>query len=91
MNRIKFLQWAATQGWKHGQPILNKAYNYFFDKGKLPNPKDILQRAKKLYDAGESSFKGWTPKVIEGGKSKKIKKASGGIVDKALPKKSRDI
>ena len=31
------------------------------------------------------------PKVIEGGKSKKIKKASGGIVDKALPKKSRDI
>ena len=57
MNRIKFLQWAAKQGWKHGQPILNKAYNYFFDKGKLPNPKDILQRAKKLYDAGKAVLK----------------------------------
>jgi len=50
MGRMKFLQWAAAQGWKHGQRYLQKAYNHFYDKGKLPDPKAILQKAKNLYD-----------------------------------------
>ena len=60
MGRVKFLQWAAAQGWKHGQRYLQKAYNHFYDKGKLPDPKVILQQAQKYYD----NFTGFTPKVV---------------------------
>ena len=60
MGRVKFLQWAAAQGWKHGQTYLNKAFNHFYDKGKLPDPKVILQKAKNYYD----NFTGFTPKVV---------------------------
>ena len=135
MGRMKFLQWAAAQGWKHGQRYLQKAYNHFYDKGKLPDPKVILQKAKSFYD----NFTGFAPKVvkpklqidkskqiIEGMKPKASKvvnigdriikqmqkegkpvkfddlvriygkkpphlKADGGRIDKALPKRSRDI
>jgi len=59
MGRIKFLQWAAAQGWKHSQTYLNKAFNHFYDKGKLPDPKAILQKAKNYYD----NFTGFTPTV----------------------------
>ena len=61
MGRMKFLQWAAAQGWKHGQRYLQKAYNHFYDKGKLPDPKVILQKAKSFYD----NFTGFAPKVIK--------------------------
>ena len=138
MGRMKFLQWAAAQGWKHGQRYLQKAYNHFYDKGKLPDPKVILQKAKGFYD----NFTGFIPKIvkpkpklqidkskqiIEGMKPKAPKvvnigdriikqmqkegktvkfddlvriygkkkpptlKADGGRIDKALPKRSRDI
>ena len=46
MKRIEFIIWAGKQGWKHGQKYLNKAYSYFFDKGKIPDPNVILQKAK---------------------------------------------
>ena len=61
MGRMKFLQWAAAQGWKHGQRYLQKAYNHFYDKGKLPDPKAILQKAKNYYD----DFTGFTPTVVK--------------------------
>jgi|6_EtaG_2_1085325.scaffolds.fasta_scaffold66259_3 hypothetical protein len=122
MKRIEFIIWAGKQGWKHGQKYLNKAYSYFFDKGKIPDPNVILQKAKNytsprfLADQAkvkpikvpeqtknilnikstlegrpvkvvpERPFKGWTPRVIKGGK-----KADGGRIDKALPTRSRDI
>ena len=122
MGRMKFLQWAAAQGWKHGQRYLQKAYNHFYDKGKLPDPKVILQKAKGFYD----NFTGFVPKIVpkkpttlgdalKSGKYKTVPtpsglkppglkksnvipfpkkppgKADGGRIDKALPKKSRDI
>ena len=46
MKRIEFIIWAGKHGWKHGQKYLNKAYSYFFDKGKIPDPNVILQKAK---------------------------------------------
>ena len=49
MKRIEFLIWAGKQGWKHGQKYLNKAYNHFFDKGKVPNAGVILQKAKDYF------------------------------------------
>ena len=42
------------------QTCLNKAFNHFYDKGKLPDPKVILQKAKNYYD----NFTGFTPKVV---------------------------
>jgi hypothetical protein len=139
MGRMKFLQWAAAQGWKHGQRYLQKAYNHFYDKGKLPDPKVILQKAKGFYD-NFTGFKSTTvpkqfnkfkpeivskkpnplgdilqgkPYIDKQGRSwgfekvptpKGLKKsnvipfpkkppgkADGGRIDKALPKKSRDI
>ena len=47
MKRIEFIIWAGKQGWKHGQKYLNKAYNYFYDKGKIPDPKVMWQKAKE--------------------------------------------
>ena len=46
MKRIEFLIWAGKHGWKHGQRYLQKAYNHFYDKGKIPDPKVILQKQK---------------------------------------------
>jgi len=115
MKRIEFIMWAGKQGWKHGQKYLNKAYSYFFDKGKIPDPNVILQKAKTytsprfladqakvkaikpenlhaansarfVESAKKGNFKGWTPRVIKGGK-----KADGGRIDKPLPTRSRDI
>ena len=60
MKRIEFLIWAGKHGWKHGQRYLQKAYNHFYDKGKIPDPKVILQKAKNYYD----DFIGFTPKVV---------------------------
>jgi len=60
MKRIEFLIWAGKQGWKHGQTYLNKAYNHFFDKGKVPNAGVILQKAKDYY----KNFIGFKPKIV---------------------------
>ena len=59
MKRIEFLIWAGKHGWKHGQRYLQKAYNHFYDKGKIPDPKVILQKAKNYYD----NFTGFKPTV----------------------------
>ena len=61
MKRIEFLIWAGKQGWKHGQKYLNKAYNHFYDKGMLPDPKVLLQKAKGYYD----NFTGFVPKIVK--------------------------
>ena len=66
MKRVEFVIWAGKQGWKHGQKYLNKAYNYFFDKGKVPNAGVILQKAKDYY----KNFIGFTPKVVPKTKTK---------------------
>ena len=106
MKRVEFVIWAGKQGWKHGQKYLNKAYNHFFDKGKIPNSTTILQKAKDYY----KNFIGFTPKIVPktkitpkvvAPKSKKPgfhpsvikggKKADGGRIDKVLPTRSRDI
>ena len=60
MGRVEFLKWAGKQGWKYGQKYLNKAYSYFFDKGKIPDPKVILQKAKNYYD----NFEGFKPTIV---------------------------
>jgi len=65
MKRVEFILWAGKQGWKHGQKYLNKAYNHFFDKGKVPDPSVILQKAKNYY----KNFIGFTPKVVPKEKS----------------------
>jgi hypothetical protein len=65
MGRAEFLKWAGKQGWKYGQKYLNKAYNHFFDKGKVPDPSVILQKAKNYY----KNFIGFTPKVVPKEKS----------------------
>ena len=61
MKRIEFLIWAGKHGWKHGQRYLQKAYNHFYDKGKIPDPKVILQKAKGFYD----NFTGFIPKIVK--------------------------
>ena len=66
MKRVEFILWAGKQGWKHGQKYLNKAYNHFFDKGKVPDPSVILQKAKNYY----KNFIGFTPKVVPKTKTK---------------------
>jgi hypothetical protein len=99
MKRVEFVIWAGKQGWKHGQKYLNKAYNYFFDKGKIPNSTTILQKAKDYYKNFPKIVTktkitpkvvapkpGFNPSVIKGGK-----KADGGRIDKVLPTRSRDI
>ena len=60
MKRIEFLIWAGKHGWKHGQRYLQKAYNHFYDKGKIPDPKVILQKAKNYYD----NFEGFKPTAV---------------------------
>ena len=48
MNYVQFVLWAGK--WALGkQKYLNKAYNYFFDKGKVPNAGVILQKAKDYF------------------------------------------
>jgi hypothetical protein len=119
-KHIKFLRQAyrhfASTGKIPGKEVILKTAKNLYDKfiAKVPTKKiadkvrkdikkDKLPIPKK---EGTEGFKGWKPKVIEGGKSKKkvfaediIKKGDwdpsgmkdGGRIDKALPGRSRDI
>ena len=77
MKRIEFLIWAGKHGWKHGQRYLQKAYNHFYDKGKIPDPKVILQKAKNYYD----NFTGFKPTVVP----------KKGMFDNIFTKMYRDV
>ena len=90
MKRVEFVIWAGKQGWKHGQKYLNKAYNHFFDKGKIPDPSVILQKAKKYTSPRFLADKRPSAKIIQFPK-KPPGKADGGRIDKALSTRSRDI
>ena len=90
MKRVEFVIWAGKQGWKHGQKYLNKAYNYFIDKGKIPDPNVILQKAKKYTSPRFLADKRPSAKIIPFPK-KPPGKADGGRIDKALSTRSRDI
>ena len=64
MKRIEFIMWAGKQGWKYGQKYLNKAYNHFYDKGMLPDPKTILQKAKNYMSPRFLADKKRSAKII---------------------------
>ena len=77
MKRIEFLIWSGKHGWKHGQRYLQKAYNHFYDKGKIPDPKVILQKAKNYYD----NFTEFKPTVVP----------KKGMFDNIFTKMYRDV
>ena len=66
--------------------ILNKAKDLY--KTKITKAEDLhaANSARFVESAKKGNFKGWTPRVIKGGK-----KADGGRIDKPLPTRSRDI
>ena len=51
-----------------------------------PENLNAANTTRFVESAKKGNFKGWTPRVIKGGK-----KADGGRIDKPLPTRSRDI
>jgi hypothetical protein len=71
--------------------ILNKAkdlHKRTTTKPTVVKPENLnaANTTRFVEGAKKGNFKGWTPRVIKGGK-----KADGGRIDKALPTRSRDI
>ena len=66
--------------------ILNKAKELY--QRNITKAEDLhaANTTRFVESAKKGNFKGWTPRVIKGGK-----KADGGRIDKALPTRSRDI
>ena len=66
--------------------ILNKAKELY--KRKITKAEDLhaANSARFVESAKKGTYKGWTPRIIKGGK-----KADGGRIDKPLPTRSRDI
>ena len=69
--------------------ILNVAkdlYKRNIIKNVKPENLNAANTTRFVEGAKKGNFKGWTPRVIKGGK-----KADGGRIDKPLPTRSRDI
>ena len=66
--------------------ILNKAKDLY--KRNITKSEDLhaANTTRFVEGAKKGTYKGWTPRVIKGGK-----KADGGRIDKPLPTRSRDI
>jgi len=89
-KHTKFLRQAynSFKGKLPGKDVILKTARNFYDKAiaKVPTKKIADKIRQDIKGAKKGDFKGWTPRVIKGGK-----KADGGRIDKPLPTRSRDI
>ena len=71
---------------KPGVLFKGKSKDYKGIESIKPENLNAANSSRFVESAKEGNFKGWTPRVIKGGK-----KADGGRIDKPLPTRSRDI
>ena len=71
---------------KPGVLFKGKSKDYKGIESIKPENLNAANTTRFVEGAKKGNFKGWTPRVIKGGK-----KADGGRIDKALPTRSRDI